>query len=374
MLRRNGGTLTRAILCASAVGRLASGSPADQIVTGLNLLAGKLKLSALSDNDKSVKLQELTDSLAALTALRFEHLPDRLETDEAAKAIWQQASLDALRALQMSPNLTPGRQFDAALAQTWRDRFTRWFRDGVTVFSPTIQDLLTAVGPSPVPFVFPELDLADMTLQRWSTVLSLAVLGAQQPGSGAPASFVVPALWGLGFKPAARRIVGNPPANFIKGQEDRDAFALWSSPLQAQAQPRRGTILLVYSPGSGPEPFTASWIPSSRYAAFCFPALASVMAPSSILSVVSGVDLRRDFAVDTVMVELAADDPTIAKTLATPLKSLPPDILPLTLADPDRFRIVFLVPTALAATTGAVNKFIVAPSSLDDAMDRSAQL
>ena len=76
-----------------------------------------------------------------------------------------------------------------------------------------------------------------------------------------------------------------------------------------------------------------------------------------------------DFGIDTVMVELAAETSIIEKTLSTPPTSLPPDILPPSLNDP-KYTIKFLVADALPNVTNPTHRVVVAPSSLDDAMDR----
>jgi hypothetical protein len=370
MLRRNGGTMTRAILSARAIGRLCPGSPADQIVAGFAILRSKLKLAALSDSGKAKKIQDLTDSLAALTRIVFGGLPDTFEADAEAKTLWQQTSSAASNALFATPTLATAAlpQYAETLLQTWRDRFTLWLRDGVMVFPPTIQDLLIAAGPAAPQF--PELDLADMTLQRWMSILFLALAVQPPPPYVIPFAFQIPALFALGFRQLAARSTYEPVlVNSINIPPDRDAVALWSSPLQTQAQKRRGALILVYSQAHGPDSFTASWLPSTRYAALrCTPAEWNLLS-SSRLFVGTGLDLKHDFGIDTVMVELAAETSIIEKTLSTPPTSLPPDILPPSLNDP-KYTIKFLVADALPNVTNPTHRVVVAPSSLDDAMDR----
>ena len=362
-LYKNAGSAIGAILCALAVGKMEGGSLGTQMVLGLRALSAELTRRGVAESTIRSARKSLFDSLTRLE----EALSPPLEWNKLGTLI---------RTVESSSSVTPARRenYLNSVFREWESRFTRYLRDGKTQFDPIIEEFLTGANDSHYIIsatdprsIFPDFDLRQTSLLKWTAAFSRAVeIQDGPPGRGVlpvlPTRFAVPCLHALGFSTAAKDVALHLA---LASPELSPDVRFWSEFIRVEPKPGVAVLDTPILPSTEPSP-VKDWKPSPSFAALCWTADGweqQIALPLARLLSIPPESIIKALNIDTVLVALNGSDEDALRVLGTAMQ-MPKSLSPL-----GRLT-AFVLPTRTRAERLAAQTPFpcIAAKDLDDAM------
>ncbi len=368
LLRSSGDTLACAIIAARLLGEVSGATePPDKILAGLDTLTKQLGL----DTTQAAEIPERV--LRAARSVISQSFPD-MRVNTASLILrevdaWDQEVHKYLDRVDKQPLKVDLPELNRKSEAAWRERFSRSFRDGTTVFDATSDDLFPAAARTGLA-KFLRLDLGDVSLAAWSNLL-ISSLTDPKPNEAdlQPVSmmFGMPSFFHLGFQRTAATFVENvqktPPSNLSKQvgiPEQTQQLNLWI----AAMTDRIGTALTVRPAALvivlDRSQFMRRWKPSTRYAAV----LVDRGKLTSLRDALTPFWHPSFF--NRILIEMTSDSPD----LAAQLQSGPSAEFTSSFPDLTKVPITYVFPTTPSVSISSGISFFVGSKSLEDVMAR----
>jgi hypothetical protein len=389
LLTQNAQMLSKALICAKAIAQFDDGSSGQtSLLAGLTALSQQLSLASATAQETKEQVDIATMKLQPAFPGGTLVFPT-LESGNVEA--WRKKTEEILMVFPTTDFLKAGELPAHAerLSQIWLKRFGHYFGSEQVQVELTMEDLICAVGRYELS-VFLRVDLDELSLLDWSNILLMAASpeGKDKNPRRMPAWVVIPALAQVGFVEAAVQITqevakiqdtqkaAGPSAGSEVPELIQGIVADVTLPSDLKGWPE--LIERKYSTTEGGRPIvvilvtkgasvTRNWKTSKRYAVLMTTLTDQKKADDS-------VERLHGYLSDTMpvraMVELNPDEPELIKKLSgspAELGKQYEDIF-------ENIPYNYLLSRAPSVSIPTGIPVVIAPQSLDEAMDKTVGL